>query len=120
MKAKCAIFPFVACFVDNIFVFFSGLDGRNYTARAIYQCWYDPDNPDFVVIDFNPSKTLMILIFFITIPGGIFACSCLYMCGCSRFIFVGDDGHMRLKCCGEYVTGIGHVPLIEPPRRKEF
>ena len=62
----------------------------------------------------------MILIFFIAIPGGIFAFSCLYMCGCSRFILVGDDGHMRLKCCGEYVTGIGHVPLIESSKRKDF
>ena len=63
-----------------------GRDGRNYTARAIYPCWYDPDNPDFVVINFNPSKTLMILVFFVAIPGGIFAFSCLYMCGCSKFI----------------------------------
>ena len=97
-----------------------GRDGRNYTARAIYPCWYDPENPDFVVIDFNPSKTLMILIFFVAIPGGVFAFSCLYMCGTSRFIFVGDDGHMRLKCCGEFVTGIGNVPLLEPPRKTHF
>ena len=84
-----------------------GRDGRNYTARAIYPCWYDPDNPDFVVINFDPDKTLMLLIFFAAIPGGILTFSCLYMCGCSRFIFVGDDGHMRLKCCGKAVTGIG-------------
>jgi len=97
-----------------------GRDGRNYTARAIYPCWYDPDNPDFVVINFDPDKTLMLLIFFAAIPGGILTFSCLYMCGCSRFIFVGDDGHMRLKCCGKAVTGIGNVPVWDPPRRKKF
>ena len=102
------------------FLLIAGRDGRNYTARAIYPCWYDPENPDFVVIDFNPSKTLMLLIFFVAIPGGVFAFSWLYICGCSRFIFVGDDGHMRLKCCGEFVTGIGNVPLLEPPRKTHF
>jgi len=97
-----------------------GRDGRNYTARAIYECWYDPNNEDFVVINFDPDKTLMLLIFFAAIPGGILAFSCTYMCGCSRFIFVGEDGHMRLKCCGNYVTGIGNVPVWDPPRRKKF
>ena len=89
-----------------------GKDGRNYTARAIYKCYYDPENPDFVVINFNPSKTLMLLILFASIPGGIMVLSCCYMCGCSKFIYTPDDGHMRLKCCGKYVTGIGHVPPV--------
>ena len=61
-----------------------GRDGRNYTARAIYQCYYDPENPDFVVINFNPDKTLMLLVLFASIPGGIMVLSCTYMCGCSR------------------------------------
>ncbi len=95
-----------------------GRDGRNYTARAIYPCYYDPEDPDFVVINFNPKKTLMLLIFFAAIPGGIMAFSCIYMCGCSRFIHVADDGHMRLRCCGKYVTGIGNVPVWDPPRKK--
>ncbi len=43
--------------------------------------------------------------------------SCLYMCLCSRFIHTADDGHMRLRCCGKYVTGIGNVPKIENPRK---
>lgn len=97
-----------------------GRDGRNYTARAIYPCYYDPEDPDYVVINFNPEKTLMLLIFFAAIPGGIMCFSCLYMCGCSRFIHVADDGHMRLRCCGKYVTGIGNVPVWDPPKRKNF
>jgi len=43
--------------------------------------------------------------------------TCLYMCCCSRFVKVGDDGHMRLYCCGKAVTGIGNVPKWEPVRR---
>merc|ERR1712051_772877 len=84
-----------------------GRDGMNYTARAIYPCYYDPDDPDFVVITFDPDKTLMLLIFFAAIPGGILTFSCFVCSVCSRFIHTGDDGHMRLKCCGKYVTGIG-------------
>jgi hypothetical protein len=63
-----------------------GRDGRNYTARAIFPCWYDPGNYDFVVINFYPDKTLMLLIFFAAIPGGILLLSCTYMCGCSRLV----------------------------------
>ena len=36
-----------------------GRDGRNYTWRASYPCYYDPYDSDFVVINFNPDKTLM-------------------------------------------------------------
>jgi hypothetical protein len=96
-----------------------GKDGRNYTARAVYPCYYDPDNPAFAVIHFNPDQTLVFLIFFVTIPIGIMLVTCSYMCFCSRFIHVADDGHMRLRCCGKYVTGIGNVPRWDPPRKKE-
>uniref|UniRef100_A0A0K2TXH1 Uncharacterized protein n=1 Tax=Lepeophtheirus salmonis TaxID=72036 RepID=A0A0K2TXH1_LEPSM len=100
-------------FYDNY-----GKDGRNYTSRAVYPCFYDPENYEFVVIDFNPSKVLLLLILFSTIPGGVMIISCIYMCGCSKFIYVGDDGHMRLSCCGKYVTGIGNVPKWDPPPRR--
>jgi hypothetical protein len=39
------------------------------------------------------------------------------MCICSRFIHTADDGHMRLRCCSKYVTGIGNVPKIDNPRK---
>jgi hypothetical protein len=65
--------------------------------RASYPCYYDPFDPDFVVINYNPDKTLLELIFFATIPGGIMIVSCMYMCLCSRFIHTADDGHMRLR-----------------------
>lgn len=72
-----------------------GGDGRNYTSRAVYQCYYDPLDPEFVVINFDPDQTLLVLILFIAIPFGIMILSCGYMCICSRFIHVADDGHMR-------------------------
>lgn len=34
-------------------------------------------------------------------------------------IDVGEDGHMRLKCCGKIRTGIGNVPPYTAPRRKK-
>ena len=73
------------------FIFYSGF------RRASYPCYYDPFDPDFVVINYNPDKTLIELIFFATIPGGIMIVSCMYMCLCSRFIHTSDDGHMRLR-----------------------
>ena len=36
-----------------------------------------------------------------------------------RMIDVGEDGHMRLKCCGKIRTGIGNVPPYTAPRRKK-
>ena len=36
-----------------------------------------------------------------------------------RVIDIADDGHMRIKCCGKIVTGIGNVPPYEIPRRKK-
>jgi hypothetical protein len=51
------------------------------------------------------SRTLFFLLLWSVIPGTIMVISCLYMCICSKFIFIGDDGHMRIFCCGRAVTG---------------
>ena len=37
----------------------------------------------------------------------------------NRMIDVGEDGHMRLKCCGKFVTGIGNVPPYAIPKRRK-
>ena len=34
-------------------------------------------------------------------------------------MYIGEDGHMRIFCCGRAVTGIGHVVLYKPPPKKE-
>ena len=34
-------------------------------------------------------------------------------------MYTGEDGHMRIYCCGKAVTGIGHVVVYKPPPQKE-
>ena len=50
-------------------------------------------------------RTLFFLMVWSIMPGAIMALSCVYMCVCSKFMFIGDDGHMRIFCCGKAVTG---------------
>ena len=51
-------------------------------------------------------RTLFFLMLWSVLPGSIMFLSCVYMCVCSKFMFIGDDGHMRIFCCGKAVTGI--------------
>ncbi len=37
-----------------------GGDGRNYTARAVYPCYYDESKPEFVVINYNPEQVKLL------------------------------------------------------------
>ncbi|XP_023322370.1 uncharacterized protein LOC111696850 [Eurytemora carolleeae] len=94
-------------------------DGANYTARAVFDCYYNPEDTDYVVIDYQPERTFFFLLMWSVIPGSIMVVSCLYMCICSRFIFIGDDGHMRIICCGNAVTGIGNVAVYTPPTKSK-
>ena len=34
-------------------------------------------------------------------------------------MYTGEDGHMRIYCCGKAVTGIGHVVVYKPPPKPE-
>ena len=45
-----------------------GKDGANYTSMVSYDCYYDPDNLDYVVVDFSPDRTLKFLIFWAILP----------------------------------------------------
>ena len=51
-------------------------------------------------------RTLFFLMLWSVLPGSIMFLSCVYMCVCSKFMFIGDDGHMRIFCCGKAVTGM--------------
>ena len=57
----------------------------------VYECYYDPLDPEFVVINFDPDFTLILLVITITVPCGIMVVTCLYMCICSRQV-VTDQG----------------------------
>jgi hypothetical protein len=94
-----------------------GRDGSNYTARAVFNCYYDPTTSDYVVIDYHPERSLFFLIVWSVIPGMIVMVSCIYMCICSKFTETGDDGHMRIFCCGKAVTGIGNVVVYKKPSK---
>jgi len=96
-----------------------GRDGSNYTARAVFDCYYNPDDDRNVVIDYQPERTLFYLMFWSLIPGAIMFISCVYMCVCSKFMFIGDDGHMRIFCCGKAVTGIGDVAVYKAPSKNK-
>ena len=55
---------------------------------------------------FTLFRTFYFLMFWSLVPGVIMVVSCLYMCICSKLVFTGDDGHMRIICCGKAVSGI--------------
>eukprot|EP00090_Calanus_glacialis_P012973 TRINITY_DN21608_c0_g1_i1.p1 TRINITY_DN21608_c0_g1~~TRINITY_DN21608_c0_g1_i1.p1 ORF type:complete len:555 (+),score=115.35 TRINITY_DN21608_c0_g1_i1:209-1873(+) len=94
-----------------------GRDGANYTARAVFDCYYNPKDEMYVVIDYQPDRTLFYLMLWSILPGCIMFVSCVYMCVCSKFMFIGDDGHMRIFCCGQALTGIGDVAVYKPPSK---
>ena len=95
-----------------------GKDGRNNTSPSIYPCFFDSQNPEFAVIDFDQEFTLMLLIFCSAVPFAVLLASCGYICLCNKVVQVAKDGRMRMICCGKYVTGIGNVdtrfdPLLD-------
>jgi len=102
-----------------------GRDGSNYTARAVFDCYYNPEEIESggehinVVIDYQPERTLFFLMLWSVLPGAIMLISCVYMCVCSKLMFIGDDGHMRIFCCGKAMTGIGDVAVYKPPSKSK-
>lgn len=91
-----------------------GRDGANYTSRAIFDCYYNEMDNSSAILDYQPKRTFFFLILWSVLPGSIMILSCVYMCICSKFMFIGDDGHMRIFCCGKAVTGIGEVAVYKP------
>jgi len=96
-----------------------GRDGANYTSRATFNCYYDPDDDLSVIIDYQPERTAFYLMLWSLLPGTIMFISCIYMCVCSKFMFTSDDGHMRIFCCGKAITGIGEVAVYKAPGKSK-
>lgn len=96
-----------------------GRDGANYTSRATFDCYQNVEDPENVVIDYQPERTFFYLMLWSFLPGVIMVISCVYMCICSKFIFTSDDGHMRIFCFGKAVTGIGEVAVYKPPSKNK-
>ena len=95
-----------------------GRDGANYTSPISYDCYYDENNDEFVVIDFTPERTQKFLVFWTLVPVGVILFSCGYICICSKFMYTGEDGHMRVYLMGRAVTGIGQVVVYKKPPPK--
>jgi len=96
-----------------------GKDGANYTSPISYDCFYDPSITEFVVIDFHPERTRKFFVFWTIFPGVLITISCAYVCICSKLMYTGEDGHMRVFLMGRPVTGIGRVVVYNPPPKKE-
>jgi len=73
-------------------------DGRNYSSRDRYPCYYTPHHGDFVTSRFSIEYTKYIFLLSFAIPAGlwIFSCSCLF--GCSKMLRIEENGQMRIRC----------------------
>jgi len=78
-----------------------GGDGTDLRSQSRYQCFYNPDDKDFVALRFNRMKTLTELMLATSIPITLAFVSCFTLIICSRIIRVGDDSHFYFQCCGD-------------------
>jgi len=77
-----------------------GGDGRELRTQSRFQCFYDPEFEDFVVLRFNRLRTLMELMIASIVPTVLAIVSCFTLVFCTRIIHVGDDSHFYFQCCG--------------------
>lgn len=77
-----------------------GNDGRNSTSPSRFPCFYTPDNPEFVVLRFDLSKTRWLFFIFFLVPACLLVVSCGVLFTCSRVLNVDNAGHMNMDCCG--------------------
>ena len=69
-----------------------GNDGRNYTAKSRFPCFYTPRQSDFVAAYFDLEKSHDIYMFMLLVPMAIFICSCFFCIFCSWLIIVDKQG----------------------------
>lgn len=94
-----------------------GGDGRNSTSPSRYPCYYDPDNPEFVVLRFDPGKTRWLFFLGFVVPSGLLMISCGILFACSRILSVDTNGRMNLDCCGYSAKATqDKVPPEKPAR----
>ena len=49
-------------------------DGANYTTRAVFDCYYNPEDESYVVIDYQPKRWLNLNCFYPKVGKQIFFC----------------------------------------------
>ncbi|CAL8135905.1 unnamed protein product [Orchesella dallaii] len=77
-----------------------GGDGKDLRSQSRFQCYYSPNNTDFVVLRFSRIKTVIELIIAAAVPTTLAIVSCFTLVLCTRIIHVGDDSHFYFQCCG--------------------
>lgn len=74
-------------------------DGRNDTSPSRFPCYYAPHNSEFVVKQFDLSRTRNIFLLLFVIPSTLLVLSCGSLLICSRILTIDNTGHMTFRCC---------------------
>ncbi|CAL8133802.1 unnamed protein product [Orchesella dallaii] len=77
-----------------------GGDGKDLRSQSRFQCYYSPNNTEFVVLRFSRIRTVMELMIAAAVPTTLAIVSCFTLVLCTRIIHVGDDSHFYFQCCG--------------------
>jgi len=77
-----------------------GGDGTDLRSQSRFQCYFSPNNSEFVVLRFSRIRTIMELMIAAAIPVTLAIVSCFTLVLCTRIIHVGDDSHFYFQCCG--------------------
>ena len=81
-----------------------GNDGRNYTVKSRFPCFYTQGSNDFVAAYFDLEKSHKIYLMMLWIPMVIFVTSCFFCFFCSYLVIVDKQGK-ALTC-----QSLLHVP----------
>jgi len=76
-----------------------GKDGRNYTTRSRFPCYFTKKQNDFVASFLDLEVSHAYYVFMLVVPGSIFICSCFFCICCSFIVIVDKEGHMHLRGC---------------------
>lgn len=90
-----------------------GGDGSDLRSQSRFQCYYSPNNSDFVVLRFSRIRTVMELMIASAVPVTLAIVSCFTLCICTRIIHVGDDSHFYFQCCGADPKGMLEKEAVE-------
>ena len=69
-----------------------GNDGRNYTVKSRFPCFYTQGSNDFVAAYFDLEKSHKIYLMMLWIPMIIFVTSCFFCFFCSYLVIVDKQG----------------------------
>ncbi|TRY69959.1 hypothetical protein TCAL_04884 [Tigriopus californicus] len=89
-------------------------DGRNYSARDRFPCFYTPNHERFVTTRFSINQTRYIFLISFAVPASLWVLSCSCLFGCSKMLRVEENGEMRVRCRKELFVEDSEVPARKP------